>query len=659
MASHISSTNYASRTKELLALINQLRAVGAQTELDLPRIAVIGNQSAGKSSVVEAISGINVPRNAGTCTRCPMECRLSSSSGDWCCRIYIRTEYNAGGKSLDEVKEVPFGRSITDKSKVEDAIRKAQFAVLNPGVKHEAILSSDVGNLPSLVSGKSPLPFSRNVVCIDLEGPDLTDLSFVDLPGIIQNAPQESMITLVEDMVLSHIEGNCLILVALPMTDDIENQKALRLAKKVDPSGRRTIGVMTKPDMLDAGSKKALDLWLEVIEGKRHGLHHGYYCTRQPNDLQRSKDITPALARKLESQLFETTSAWAQSTHKHRFGTTSLSSALSNHLITIINDSLPRITQEPFERLQACKVELSEIPEAISEDPATYLLNATIAFCADFQRYVDGDTGNSADLIQAHKRSYEPHKCAIRSTAPEFTPLLDYEEQSSPSTSSREGDSSYISYNLTRMHMHIKNSVTRELPDNVPFKAKASLIQEFQGNWPQAAEESFQQVHRVTEQRLFGIIDNRFQRHSRLRGDMRNLIRELLETHSDRCLMFVNATLECEQTPYTQNTHYLQTCTEKWLGKYKATRANRTKTLRAPESPATTNNADSRLTKPLPKRAAPQGEPTPLTPAPSPPAISKEQGSPPAQTPEKKLSPEALNELLSALAMHGYTGLGN
>ncbi|KAI3603462.1 dynamin family protein [Moniliophthora roreri] len=289
MSSGISTTSYASRRKELLALVNQLRAVGAQGDLDLPRITIIGNQSAGKSSVVEAISRvsgnsfaavtfllthshnvqISLPRDAGTCTRCPIDCRLSSTSSGWSCRISIREEYDEQGKGLDEIKEIPFGGVIIDKSEVERALRRAQFAVLNPKIRRKAILSSTLEQLPSLITSTSTKTnsFSRNIVCVDLEGPDLTDFSFIDLPGLIQNAPEEETIALVEDLVLSHVEGNCLILVALPMTDDIENQKALRLARQVDPTGKRTIGVMTKPDMLGPGSKKALELWLGVIEG--------------------------------------------------------------------------------------------------------------------------------------------------------------------------------------------------------------------------------------------------------------------------------------------------------------------------------------------------------------------------------------------------------
>ncbi|KAE9398133.1 hypothetical protein BT96DRAFT_42598 [Gymnopus androsaceus JB14] len=223
MTSDLSNTLYASRRKELLALINQLRAVGAQSDLDLPRITVIGNQSAGKSSVVEAISGITVPRDAGTCTRCPMECRLLSSTGPWTCQISIREEFDRGGNRLREVFETPFGGTITDKSQVELALRRAQFAVLNPGIPQKDILNASPEKLKTMATQKS-MPFSKNVVCVDLEGPELTDLSFIDLPGLIQNA-EPNVVQLVEDMVVSHIGGNSLILIALPMTDDIEIRK--------------------------------------------------------------------------------------------------------------------------------------------------------------------------------------------------------------------------------------------------------------------------------------------------------------------------------------------------------------------------------------------------------------------------------------------------
>lgn len=238
-----SSSSFGSRRKELLTLVKHLRAIGAQTDLDLPRVTIIGNQSAGKSSVVEAISRIHVPRDAGTCTRCPMECRMSYTEEPWSCQISIRLEFDQDGKKTERTKELPFGPRISEASKgeVEIALRKAQYCNLNPGVAFQDIIDMDIQEFKQACQAEDLLPFSKNVVCIDLQGPDMVDLSFIDLPGIIQNA-EPSTVQLVQGMVEDHINGNCIILVALPMTDDIENQKALQLARSADPHGKRTIG---------------------------------------------------------------------------------------------------------------------------------------------------------------------------------------------------------------------------------------------------------------------------------------------------------------------------------------------------------------------------------------------------------------------------------
>lgn len=81
------------------------------------------------------------------------------------------------------MSEISFGGAITDKSHVELALRKAQFAVLNPGVSTLQILkATSAEELMGMATDKSQ-SFSKNVVCVDLEGPELTDLSFIDLPG--------------------------------------------------------------------------------------------------------------------------------------------------------------------------------------------------------------------------------------------------------------------------------------------------------------------------------------------------------------------------------------------------------------------------------------------------------------------------------------------
>ncbi|KAJ7841825.1 P-loop containing nucleoside triphosphate hydrolase protein, partial [Mycena olivaceomarginata] len=167
-------------------------------------------------------------------------------------------------------------------------------------------------------------------------GPDLTDFQFVDLPGLIQNAASD-IVRLVEEMVVDHISGNCLILVAIPMTDDIENLKALSLARQQDPKGTRTIGVLTKSDLLSRGSASR-QLWLDVVEGRRHQLHHGYFCTRQPDDEERAQDIPLFDARQKEASFFSQTTPWSTSTRKQQFDVENLLATLSSCLVVMIGE---------------------------------------------------------------------------------------------------------------------------------------------------------------------------------------------------------------------------------------------------------------------------------------------------------------------------------
>ena len=94
----------------------------------------------------------------------------------------IRWEYKDSGKRKGEVSEILFGSRMVD---VEMRLRQAQTAVLNPQVPAKQFLGMSEDEMKNGVRGNDPLLFSKNVVCVDLEGPELTDLSFIDLPGTL------------------------------------------------------------------------------------------------------------------------------------------------------------------------------------------------------------------------------------------------------------------------------------------------------------------------------------------------------------------------------------------------------------------------------------------------------------------------------------------
>ncbi|KAJ7223681.1 P-loop containing nucleoside triphosphate hydrolase protein [Mycena haematopus] len=581
-STQLSESQYALHRKELLTLISQLRAVGAQGDLDLPRITVIGNQSAGKSSLVEAISGIKVPRDAGTCTRCPMECRLASSTTSWSCRISIRVELM--------VNEIPFGKPITNKDEVEIALRRAQLAVLNPNVSPEEIWAMRPEDLKNGIPGQESLRFSRNVICVDLEGPELTDLIFLDLPGIIANAEQD-IINLVEEMVISHIQGNGIILVALPMTDDIENQKALRLALQEDPDGKRTIGVLTKPDILSTGSNMR-NQWLDVIEGRKHPLNHGYFCTRQPDDDERSKKITVAQARRAETDFFASTAPWSTTTHKERFGTENLVATLSTLLIQIINDRLPDIREKANLRMNECRHALESIPAKVLAEPATHMLNLITAFCTDIRLFVDGQSDMSV-LIHERNTAFAQFRHAIKKTQPQFVARVPKPEGTSGFPIQIDNEIPATATNLiawqkpvylTDVRTHIAKSITRELPGNIPFSAKKTLITAFQQNWLACAVSCFNDVKQSMVALLLRCIEEKFGRYELLHKRLTTCIKDMAEKYSRSCGDYLMAMLEVELMPFTMNDHYLHSSTEKWLSRYKDERAGKKRISEEPAS---------------------------------------------------------------------------
>ncbi|KAA1467040.1 hypothetical protein DENSPDRAFT_926310 [Dentipellis sp. KUC8613] len=579
-STQLSSTKYAETRKELLQLVQKLRAIGAQAVVDVPRVVVIGNQSAGKSSVVEAISEITVPRDAGTCTRCPMECRMSSSTEKWSCQISIRWEYEADGQKKKDVSELPFGPRITDPGKVELALRRAQAAVLNPSVQSHDFLHMSAEQIKAgIKSNTKALLFSRNVVCVDLEGPKLTDLSFIDLPGLIQVAEDPTLVTLVEQLVVDHIKGNSLILVTVPMSDDIDNQRALTLARDADPQGKRTIGVITKPDVVGKGSKSR-ELYLDVIEGRNKALLHGYFCTRQPDDDDREKGITYDEARRAEAQYFDTNKPWCDSTHKNRFGVKNLLATLSPLLEKIIRERLPKLREETANRLMQCNRDLSSLPEVITTEPASYMLSLLNSFCDEVNDYVKGNQGRE-NLIQENREAFLRFKLDIRATAPNFRARTRKEGFSPfPSGSLVLSEDEAIDEDMVMdpiylddMQKHIERSITRELPNNVPFPAKVTLIAQSQGRWPSAADACFTRVERNVLRILLKCVAVKFGRWEYLHSHVRFCVEELVKRHFADCRAFIDAALEAERTPYTQNSHYLQSCEEKWLTRYKQSRA--------------------------------------------------------------------------------------
>ncbi|EIM85273.1 uncharacterized protein STEHIDRAFT_140001 [Stereum hirsutum FP-91666 SS1] len=239
------------------------------------------------------------------------------------------------------------------------------------------------------------LKFSKNILCIDIKDPHATDLSFIDLPGLIQNEDLE-VVDLVKHLAVSNITNeSTIILVTIPVTDEMENQLAFRLAREADPEGKRTVvsvgaGVLTKPDNLRDGDVGARERWKDVIEGKSHQLKHGYYCVRLPDDAQRQRNIKPIEAKEFARTFFTSSAPWSQlgPADRRRLGVPNLVSDLSRPLIPL---SSPLISERhiawehlgyiPFEapkKLLEASIKLWEVLSRMCLESAFSTLGVTL-----------------------------------------------------------------------------------------------------------------------------------------------------------------------------------------------------------------------------------------------------------------------------------------
>lgn len=114
--------------------------------------------------------------------RCPMECSMSRTTDAWSCSISLRFDYDLDG-SHSHQSAVPFGPTLRAKSDVEIWLRRAQAAILSPHVRSETFHKLSYQELRNTAADRRTLKFSKNVVVVDIQDPDATDLSFVDLPG--------------------------------------------------------------------------------------------------------------------------------------------------------------------------------------------------------------------------------------------------------------------------------------------------------------------------------------------------------------------------------------------------------------------------------------------------------------------------------------------
>ncbi|CAG4925741.1 unnamed protein product [Colias eurytheme] len=340
--------------EQLIPIVNKLQdaftQLGVHMQLDLPQIAVVGGQSAGKSSVLENFVGRDfLPRGSGIVTRRPLILQLINGNAEYAEFLHCK------------------GKKFTDFNEVRSEIE------------------SETDRITGSNKGISPVPINLRVY-----SPNVLNLTLIDLPGLTKVPIGDQPIDIeqqIKAMIFQFIKReSCLILAVTPANTDLANSDALKLAKEVDPQGLRTIGVITKLDLMDEGTDAR-----DVLENKLLPLRRGYIgvVNRSQKDIDGRKDISAALAAERKFFL-------SHPSYRHiadRLGTPYLQRVLNQQLTNHIRDTLPGLRDKLQKQLLALEKDVEQYKHFRPDDPSIKtkaMLQMIQQLQTDFERTIEG-----------------------------------------------------------------------------------------------------------------------------------------------------------------------------------------------------------------------------------------------------------------------------
>ncbi|CAH9086667.1 unnamed protein product [Cuscuta europaea] len=319
----------------------------------LPTIVVLGGQSSGKSSALESIVGRDfLPRGSGIVTRRPLILQL----------------YKTEPGQQDYAQFLHSGNK-----------RYTDFSLVTKEIQDE---TDRVTRKPNHIS---PLPINLSIY-----SPNVVNLTLVDLPGLTNVAVDgqpESIVKEIEDMVRSYVEKpNSIILAITPANQDVATSDAIKIAREVDPTGQRTIGVLTKLDLMDKGTNA-----LDVLEGRSYQLQHPWVGVVNRSQADINRNVNMIVARRNEREFFARSPEYRHLAS--RMGSEYLAKILSQRLESVIKAHIPALLSLINTSIDEVETELSRLGRPVAIDAGAHLytiLELCRAFDRVFKEHLEG-----------------------------------------------------------------------------------------------------------------------------------------------------------------------------------------------------------------------------------------------------------------------------
>ncbi|XP_040607142.1 dynamin-1-like protein isoform X6 [Mesocricetus auratus] len=360
----------------LIPVINKLQdvfnTVGADI-IQLPQIVVVGTQSSGKSSVLESLVGRDLlPRGTGVVTRRPLILQL----------VHVSPEDKR--KTTGEENDPATWKNSRHLSKGVEAEEWGKFLhTKNKLYTDFDEIRQEIENETERISGNnkgvSPEPIHLKVF-----SPNVVNLTLVDLPGMtkvpVGDQPKDIELQ-IRELILRFISNpNSIILAVTAANTDMATSEALKISREVDPDGRRTLAVITKLDLMDAGTD-AMDVLMGRVIPVKLGIIG--VVNRSQLDINNKKSVTDSIRDEY---------AFLQKKYPslaNRNGTKYLARTLNRLLMHHIRDCLPELKTRINVLAAQYQSLLNSYGEPVDDKSAT-LLQLITKFATEYCNTIEG-----------------------------------------------------------------------------------------------------------------------------------------------------------------------------------------------------------------------------------------------------------------------------
>lgn len=375
----------------------------------------------------------------------------------------------------------------------------------------------------------------------------MSGIPFVD-------SQDRSAIREVTDLIQGYVkQERTILLVVVPSTQDVATIEALEWASRADPSGNRTIGVLTKPDLIDQGAETEV---AAVLSNKRKPLKLGYVMVKNRSQREVESNISVKQARRNEQKFFEEHPIFS-TMDKSYFGVDNLVQKLTSILVARVYDALPGMRDEISKMLEKTTEELDKLGKGAGTTPAEASMTLMRIIFEYNNLLTESSAGRYVDkrlwapklrLCTRVRDAYDEFKETIENTRPPF-----------------EGDSAF----LEEVEREIRNSRGRELPGFMNPRIFESRVARYVEDWREASSKLISEVRRLVSEVANDLLQSLAPEFPGLRNRLHDIIADVARGLEMTARDEIESVFEREiGQPFTMNDQFLSAVNAKRMERF-------------------------------------------------------------------------------------------